>query len=128
MWNYSWNKVVSGVQAEIDAADKAATEAAMKAAYATGQSARVGKPNRHWTQGFVYSSGSNPYPVEIDVVKVPQVAYCWDEYCDRMDPTKKVGDYSASTFCGPPILSAQAGRTEMAAPSWVPTRGPQPGA
>ena len=127
MWNYSWNKVVFGVQSEIDAADKAATEAAMKAAYASGHSARVGKPNRHWTQGFVYSSETNPYPVEIDVVKVPQVAYCWDEYCDRMDPTKKVGDYSASTFCGPPILSAQAGRTEMAAPNWVPARSSQQG-
>ena len=128
MWNYNCNKVVFGVQSEIDAADKAATEAAMKAAYSSGQSARLGKTNRRWTQGFVYSSGSNPHPVEIDVVKVPQVAYCWDEYCDRMDPTKKVGDYSASTFCGPPILSAQAGRTEMAAPTWVPARSSQTGA
>ena len=75
MWAYSWNKVVFGVQSEMDAADKSQMDAALQLSQPGGPGARVGKSSRHWTQSFVYSSAQNPYPLEIDVVKVSQVAY-----------------------------------------------------
>ena len=104
MWAYMWNKVVFGVQAELDAADKASFEQAVRLSKVTGRGANLGKTSRHWTQGFVYSSNLNPYPIELETLKVSKVAYCWDEYCDKMSPDKKVGDYNAATFQGAPAV------------------------
>ncbi|OLP92479.1 hypothetical protein AK812_SmicGene25715 [Symbiodinium microadriaticum] len=104
MWAYMWNKVVFGVQAELDAADKASFEQAVRLSKVTGRGANLGKTSRHWTQGFVYSSNLNPYPIELETLKVNQVAYCWDEYCDKMSPDKKVGDYNAATYQGAPAV------------------------
>ena len=98
MWEYSWNKVVWGVQLELDKADKKAYDASIQLAQ-QGQGVRYGKPTKHWSHPFVYSSETNPYPIEIHVTKVDKVAYCWDEYADKLSPDKKVGDYSASTYC-----------------------------
>ncbi|OLQ08497.1 hypothetical protein AK812_SmicGene7976 [Symbiodinium microadriaticum] len=107
MWAYMWNKVVFGVQAELDAADKASFDQAVRLSKVTGRGANLGKTSRHWTQGFVYSSNLNPYPIELETLKVTQVAYCWDEYCDKMSPDKKVGDYNAATFKGAPAVGMQ---------------------
>ena len=126
MWAYSWNKVVFGVQSELDAADRSQMSAAVQLSHSGGPGAKYGQSTKRWTNNFVYSSAQNPYPLEINVVKVSQVAYCWDEYADKLDPSKKVGDYKAATYKGAPILAPQACTTSMGAPTWVPSRGSNP--
>ena len=74
----------------------------------------------HWTALFVYSSSSNPYPIELQVVGVERVAFSWNEYAGKMAPDRKAGDYSASTFQGPPII------VPTPAPSDALQQGPKP--
>ncbi|CAE7830803.1 rnhA [Symbiodinium sp. CCMP2592] len=142
MWSYMWNKVVFGVQSELDAADKASFERAARLATVSGRGTNIGKPSRHWTQGFVYSSSLNPYPIELTTVRVSQVAFCWDEYCDKMSPDHKVGDYSAGTYSGAPSVgvmppsatppasfakaAAPAGYSFLEAAAWYKLCSPQP--
>ena len=52
-----------------------------------GKGASIGKGSRHWTAPFVYSSSSNPYPIELQVVGVERVAFSWDEYADKVAMT-----------------------------------------
>ena len=69
-------------------------------------------------------------PVSTFVVKicsqavgVERVAFPWDEYADKMAPDRKAGDYSASTFQGPPIIvPTPAPSDAMTPPNWTPTR------
>ena len=52
---------------------------------------------------MVYSSETNPYPIDLEMVQVSQVAFVWDEYCDKFKQAQhKVGDYKQATYQGAP--------------------------
>lgn len=94
-WHSSWNKVVWGTQYELDQADKLAAE-----------KKGVGK-GKHWARPLIYSSYHSPYPLELAVSPVDQIAYVWDEYCDKTSATeKKIGTYQQATVKGRPAVAA----------------------
>ena len=103
MWQYSWNAVTFGTQLQIDAAEKQLFVHSAQEAKGTGKGLRVGKGARHWTAPMVYSSETNPYPIDLEMVQVSQVAFVWDEYCDKFKQAQhKVGDYKQATYQGAP--------------------------
>ena len=103
MWQYSWNAVTFGTQLQIDAAEKQLFIHSAQEAKGTGKGLRVGKGARHWTAPMVYSSETNPYPIDLEMVQVSQVAFVWDEYCDKFKQAQhKVGDYKQATYQGAP--------------------------
>ncbi|OLP89840.1 hypothetical protein AK812_SmicGene28651 [Symbiodinium microadriaticum] len=72
MWQYSWNAVTFGTQLQIDAAEKQLFVHSAQEAKGTGKGLRVGKGARHWTAPMVYSSETNPYPIDLEMVQVSQ--------------------------------------------------------
>ena len=93
LWNYAWNHVVFGVQHELDVAEKQLFKEAVRVAKGNGKGTRVGKGARHWTAPAVYCSDHSPYPLELSVTRVDQIAYVWDECCDKFgESSKKCGD------------------------------------
>ena len=75
MWQYSWNAGTFGTQLQIDAAEKQLFVHSAQEAKGTGKGLRVGKGARHWTAPMVYSSETNPYPIDLEMVQVSQVAF-----------------------------------------------------
>ena len=120
-WEHSWNTVAFGLQHEIDLAEKGNFTGARRESAVSGKGIRTGKDQRHWTAPFIYSSSSEPYPLELSVRTVQAVAFCWGEYASKMAPEQQVGDFKAATFKGPPILGTTP-PTNMAPPAAVPKR------
>ncbi|CAE7421778.1 unnamed protein product [Symbiodinium natans] len=106
IWSYSWNKIVFGVQQEMDAAERDHFANAKAAAKGTGKGMLAGKGSRHWTAPMIYSASSTPYPIDLEIRLVSQVAYVWDEYCDKFgENSRKCGDYRQATFSGAPVAA-----------------------
>ncbi|CAE7246061.1 unnamed protein product [Symbiodinium natans] len=106
IWSYSWNKIVFGVQQEMDAAERDHFANAKAAAKGTGKGMLAGKGSRHWTAPMIYSASSMPYPIDLEIRLVSQVAYVWDEYCDKFgENSRKCGDYRQATFSGAPVAA-----------------------
>ena len=107
LWNYAWNHVVFGIQDELDVAEKQLFKDAFQVAKGNGKGTRVGKGARHWTAPAVYCSDHSPYPLELSVTRVDQVAYVWGEYCDKFgERPKKCGDCKMATYKGRPSVPA----------------------
>ena len=112
IWNYAWNHVVFGIQHEMDVAEKQLFKEASAVSKGNGKGLKIGKGSRHWTGPAVFSSESAPYPVELSVTRVDQVAYVWDEYCDKFnESSKKCGDYKMATYKGRPAVPATSSAT-----------------
>ena len=106
IWSYSWNKIVFGVQQEMDAAERDHFANAKAAAKGTGKGMLAGRGSRHWTAPMIYSASSMPYPIDLEIRLVSQVAYVWDEYCDKFgENSRKCGDYRQATFSGAPVAA-----------------------
>ena len=106
IWSYCWNKIDFGVQQEIDAAERDDFANARAAAKGTGKGMLAGKGSRHCTAPMIYSASSMPYPIDLDIRLVSQVAYVWDEYCDKFgENNRKCGDYRQATFSGAPVTT-----------------------
>ena len=110
VWQQCWFRTMFGNQLELDEADRMAVQQAARSAKGTGKGISGGKGSRHWTNQHIHFNGGNPFPLDLDILSVEQVAFCWDEYCDKFNKTtEKVGDYAASTYIGrPAVSSAQA--------------------
>lgn len=106
VWQQCWFRTMFGNQLELDEADRMAVQQAARSAKGTGK----GISSRHWSNQHIHFNGGNPFPLDLDILSVEQVAFCWDEYCDKFNKTtEKVGDYAASTYIGrPAVSSAQA--------------------
>ena len=77
-----------------------------EAAKGTGKGMLAGKGSRHWTAPMIYSASSMPYPIDLEIRLVSQVAYVWDEYCDKFgENSRKCGDYRQATFSGAPVAA-----------------------
>lgn len=80
VWQQCWAKTMFGNQLELDDADRMA-EAARDTA--KGKGLRGGKGARHWTHQHIWFNALNPFPLELDITVVDEIAFCWDEYCDK---------------------------------------------
>ena len=132
-WEHHWCRVVYGIQHELDVADQTQFQSAVRSAKGSGKGVFVGKGKRHWSANAVYSSSDNPFPVYMDVHPVPEIAYVWDEYCDKFQQSNlKVGSYTQATFQGAPAAPAATATPQAAiskaaastAPSMAPPSGP----
>ena len=102
LWNYAWNHVVFGIQHEL-VAEKQLFKDAFQVAKGNGKGTCVGKGACHWTAPPVCCSNHSPYPLELSVARVDQVAYVWGEYCHKFgESSKKCGDYKMATYKGRP--------------------------
>ena len=116
LWDFSWNSVAFGIQAELDKAEKAIMQEAQAKAKGSSKGWSIGKGKTHWSNCFIYSSEYNPFPIPMSLEVVESVSYSWDEYCDKTNTTdKKCGSYSTGTICGaPPTATPPAGeQTEL---------------
>ena len=123
MWEHHWSEVAYGIQMEMDKAEKALFDKASREAKGTGKGVQMGKSSRHWSTPLIYSSDSNPFPVPMYVMPVDEIAFSWDELCDKMSqPDQKIGDYSVATFGGKPqaAASAAASAPSMGPPAIIP--------
>ena len=116
VWQQCWFRTMFGNQLELDEADRMAVQQAVRSAKGTGKGIAGGKGSRHWTNQHIHFHGGNPFPLDLEILSVEQVAFCWDEYCDKFNKTaEKVGDYAASTYIGrPAVTSAQAKSAPLA--------------
>ena len=104
VWEHSWNKVVLGIQHELDVAERDLYSQAQAIAKGSGKGMKLGRPPRHWTAPCIFSSEHAPFPIELKVNRVEAVAFVWDEYCDKHgEAAKKCGDYKSATFSGAPV-------------------------
>ena len=102
-WEHAWNKVVFGVQHELDVAEREMYSTAQAVAKGSGKGMKLGRPPRHWTAPTIFSSEHAPFPIELKVNRVEALAYVWDEYCDKHgQASKKCGDYKSATYAGAP--------------------------
>ena len=83
LWEYCWNTVAFGVQAELDKAEKALMDEAMIKSKGSSKGYSMGKGKVHWSSPFIYSSSWNPYPIPMVLEVVEAISYSWDEYCDK---------------------------------------------
>ncbi|CAE7825396.1 unnamed protein product [Symbiodinium sp. CCMP2592] len=106
IWTYCWNKVVFGPQHELDVAERDLFKHAAGAAKGSSKGISVGKGGRHWTAPLIYSAQLNPFPIDLYISKVSDVAFVWDEYCDKFKETSsKVGSYKQATYQGAPAVA-----------------------
>ena len=103
LWGEQWNLTQWGPQRELDLAEEATYEQAKKESLGSGKGIAKGKPRRHWSTPFTYTSYANPFPYELDVLSVERIAFCWDEYCIKSgSPKSCVGDMKVSAYGGKP--------------------------
>ena len=55
-WEHAWNKVVFGVQHELDVAERELYSTAQAVAKGSGKGMKLGRPPRHWTAPTIFSS------------------------------------------------------------------------
>ena len=97
-WHKSWNKIVWGTQYELDQADKQLLERG---------NVKGGGKGKHWALPLIYSSYHTPYPLDLKVEQSQEIAFVWDEYCDKTGAsTEKVGNYKQATVKGKPAVQA----------------------
>ncbi|CAE7638595.1 hypothetical protein AK812_SmicGene37517 [Symbiodinium microadriaticum] len=71
-----------------------------------------GKGKKHWSNTVIWNSYYCPYPFNLTLVKVDEVAFVWDEYCDKKGKTaEKVGDYAT--------LPTEGSRQPQTTPPWT---------
>ena len=123
-WSHSWNEIVFGVQHEMDLADKALFSSLLRDAKGSGKGVMMCRGSRHYSAPLIYSSDMLPYPIPIQVRQVPQIAFVWDEYCDKLSqPDQKVNDYKIATYKGSPQATATPPEAaSMPPPAAVPDR------
>ena len=103
LWTQTWNNMVWGAQYELDQADQTAARTALQESAMSGKGVAKGKGKKHWSNTVIWNSYYCPYPFNLTLVKVDEVAFVRDEYCDKKGKTaEKVGDYAISTFRGKP--------------------------
>lgn len=114
IWQFCWSSVMYGNQIELDDADRLAVE---KSKHVAGKGIPSGKGRRHWTHQHIWFNGLNPFPLDLDIVCVEEIAYCWDEYCDKFGKaSEKLGDYAQSTYKGrPPAVATSKAASLVAA-------------
>ena len=119
LWENCWSEVAYGIQLEMDKADKELFEKALKESKRSGKGVQLGKSARHWSTPLIHSSDSNPFPIPMYVMPVEEIAFSWDELCDKQNQQQKVGDYKISTSGGKPPMAAAAA-SSMPPPSTIP--------
>ena len=63
---------------------------------------------------MVHNDYYMPYPFDLDIVTCDHIAFCWDEYCQKVGkPDECVGDLACSTYQGKPAVPPPTGDTEM---------------
>ena len=83
----------------------------------TGKGIQKGKGRKHWSQTMVHNDYFMPYPFILDVVTCDHIAFCWDEYCQKVGrPDECVGDLGCSTYQGKPAVPPPSGDAEMTGP------------
>ena len=103
LWQEHWNKVIWGNQYAIDQAESEVVAAAKTQAKGSGKGWNVGKGKRHWSSALIHNDQYSPYPFELDTVQVEAVAFCWNEYCDKLSsPSEKINSYAVATYQGKP--------------------------
>ena len=99
----TWNNRVWGAQYELDQADQTAARTALQESAMSGKGVARGKGKKHWSNTVIWNSYYCPYPFNLTLTKVDEVAVVWDEYCDKKGKTaEKIGDYAMSTYRGKP--------------------------
>ena len=117
LFDYCWNYVAFGIQAQMDAAEKQIFQEATQKAQGSSKGLQLGKGRVHWSSPFIYSCNFNPFPIPMQMEVVEEVSYSWDEYCDKCShPEKKCGNYATGTFCGAPP-TATTPQVSQAAPA-----------
>lgn len=103
LWSACWNRVIWGSQYELDQAEAEVVAKARTESHGTGKGTMVGKGRRHWSSSMVHNNYYRPYPFSMDCPIVEQVAFCWNELCDKLNaPGEKVASYSIATYQGKP--------------------------
>ena len=91
---------------------------ALAEAQASGKGLSMGKGRKLWSNTVIHNDYFSPCPYELDIQVVDQVAYCWDEYAQKMSkPEECVGDFAIATFVGKPPLPTNAGEGTAATAS-----------
>ncbi|CAE7422961.1 Kidins220 [Symbiodinium sp. CCMP2592] len=85
LWEHCWSEVAYGIQLEMDKADKEIFERALRESKGSGKGVQLGKSSRHWSTPLIHSSDSNPFPIPMYVMPVDDIAFSWDELCDKQN-------------------------------------------
>ena len=72
--------MVWGAQYELDQADQTAARTALQESAMSGKGVAKGKGKKHWSNTVIWNSYYCPYPFNLTLVKVDEVAFVWDEY------------------------------------------------
>ncbi|CAE7261907.1 ppsA [Symbiodinium pilosum] len=71
----------------------------------TGKGVNRGKGRRRWSQALIHNDYYSPYPFSLELSVVDQIAFCWDEYCQKTGKQEEcVGDLGVATYQGKPPL------------------------
>ena len=117
LWTECWNGTMWGAQYDLDRAESEAYKAARDQTALTGKGIQKGKGRKHWSQTMVHNDYFMPCPFELDVVTCDHIAFCWDEYCQKVGrPDECVGDLGCSTYQGKPAVPPPSGDAEMTGP------------
>ena len=105
LWSECWNQTIWGTQYELDRAESAAYKEARDHTAITGKGVNRGKGRRHWSQALIHNDYYSPYPFSLELSVVDQIAFCWDEYCQKTGKQEEcVGDLGVATYQGKPPL------------------------
>ena len=105
LWSECWNQTIWGTQYELDRAESAAYKEARDHTATTGKGVNRGKGRRHWSQALIHNDYYSPYPFSLELSVVDQIAFCWDEYCQKTGKQEEcVGDLGVATYQGKPPL------------------------
>ena len=83
LWDFAWNQVAFGIQAELDCAEKELMEDAKSKAQGSSKGYQMGKGRANRSSPFIYSCNFNPYPIPMSIDIVKSVRYSWGEYCEK---------------------------------------------
>ena len=85
LWSECWNQVVWGSQYDLDQAEAKSYKEAKDHSATTGKGVHKGKTRKHWSNALVHNDYYCPYPFQLDIAIVGQIAFCWDEYSRRWE-------------------------------------------
>ncbi|CAE7158910.1 unnamed protein product [Symbiodinium pilosum] len=130
LWSECWNNIIWGTQYDLDQAEAAAFKEAKDHTAVSGKGINPGKTRRHWSNTLVHNDYYCPYPFPLDVCIVEQIAFCWDEYCQKVGKADEcIGDLGVATFQGKPPLPTKehekkdaSGDIAMGPPTTPPTK------
>ena len=105
LWSECWNQIIWGSQYDLDQAEAAAYKEARDHTAVSGKGVNRGKGRKHWSSALIHNDYYCPYPFTLEGVVVEQIAFCWDEYCQKTGkPEECVGDLGVATYQGKPPL------------------------